>query len=82
MKAQRISSKSSAARQNVYGRVTDKIVADLEAGVRPWMKPWSGGHAGERAGFPLRHCGIPYRGINILLLCGEIMEHGYLPRSG
>lgn len=82
MKAQRISSKSSAARQNVYGRVTDKIVADLEAGVRPWMKPWSGEHARERAGFPLRHCGIPYRGINILLLCGEIMEHGYLPRSG
>ncbi len=26
-------------RQDVYARVTDRIVADLEKGVRSWMKP-------------------------------------------
>jgi len=30
---------------DVYTRVTDKIVAELEKGVRPWMKPWSVKHA-------------------------------------
>ena len=28
-------------RQDIYTRITDKIVASLEAGVRPWIKPWS-----------------------------------------
>jgi len=27
------------SRADVYTRVTDKIIADLEKGVRPWMKP-------------------------------------------
>jgi antirestriction protein ArdC len=26
-------------RQDVYTRITDKIIADLEQGVRTWMKP-------------------------------------------
>lgn len=64
-------------RQDVYARVTDKIVSDLEAGVRPWHKPWSGEHATGRVSLPLRHCGTPYRGINILLLWGEAMMKGY-----
>ena len=29
------------ARPDPYARVTDAIVADLEAGVRPWTKPWT-----------------------------------------
>lgn len=29
------------ATNDIYARVTAKIVADLERGVRPWMKPWS-----------------------------------------
>ena len=30
-----------ASRQDVYERVTAKIVTDLENGVRTWMKPWN-----------------------------------------
>ncbi len=30
-----------SAKVDVYARVTDRIVEDLAAGVRPWMKPWS-----------------------------------------
>ena len=31
-------------KQDVYTRITNKIVADLEQGVRPWMKPWNAAH--------------------------------------
>lgn len=69
--------KSQSSRADVYSRVTNKIVTYLEQGVRPWMKPWNGAHAACRITLPLRHCGTPYRGINILLLWGEMNERGY-----
>lgn len=69
--------KSSSTHQDVYTRVTDKIIADLEQGTRPWLKPWNSTHAADRVTLPLRHNGTPYRGINILLLWGEAMEKGY-----
>jgi antirestriction protein ArdC len=62
---------------DVYERVTNSIVASLESGVRPWHKPWSGDHAAERITRPLRANGIPYRGINVLMLWSEAMEKGY-----
>jgi len=62
---------------DIYSRVTDKIIADLEQGVRPWVKPWKGGNAGDRITLPVRHNGIPYQGINILLLWGEQLEKGF-----
>jgi|HubBroStandDraft_5_1064220.scaffolds.fasta_scaffold00372_14 hypothetical protein len=39
-------------RQDVYTRISDKIVADLEQGVRTWMKPWIAGRltASDRIG--------------------------------
>jgi len=64
-------------RQDVYTRVTNRIVAELERGVRPWVKPWSVEHAAGRITRPLRHNGIPYRGVNVLLLWGEALEKGY-----
>ena len=62
---------------DVYSRVTDKIIADLEQGVRPWVKPWQAGHAGDRITLPVRHNGLPYQGINILLLWGEQLEKAF-----
>jgi antirestriction protein ArdC len=64
-------------RKDVYTRVTDRIVADLEKGIRTWMKPWSAEHTAGKISRPLRHNGTPYRGMNILLLWGEAMEKGY-----
>jgi hypothetical protein len=55
-------------RQDVYTRITAQIVADLEKGVRPWVKPWNAEHAAGRITRPLRHNGQPYSGINILSL--------------
>lgn len=68
---------TKADRKDIYTRVTDKIIADLEKGVRPWLKPWSGDNLSNRIIMPLRHNGIPYRGINVLLLWGETMDKGY-----
>lgn len=64
-------------RKDVYTRVTDRIVADLEQGIRTWMKPWSAEHTAGKISRPLRHNGTPYRGMNILLLWGEAMAKGY-----
>ena len=64
-------------KQDVYERITAKIVADLEQGVRPWLKPWHAEHALGRITRPLRSNGIPYRGINIVMLWMEAMEKGY-----
>jgi antirestriction protein ArdC len=64
-------------RVDLYARVTARIIADLKHGVRPWLKPWNGEHASQRVTAPLRHNGIPYRGINIVLLWGESLANGF-----
>jgi len=64
-------------RIDIYTRVTERIVADLEKGVRPWMKPWNAEHAAGRITRPLRHNGQPYRGINVLVLWIEAETRGY-----
>jgi antirestriction protein ArdC len=69
--------KGKAMRTDIYQRITDQIVRELEQGVRPWMKPWSAGHAGERIVRPLRANGVPYQGINVLMLWSKAMEKGY-----
>lgn len=72
---------SSTSRKDVYTRVTDRIIADLERGIRTWMKPWSAEHTAGKISRPLRHNGTPYRGMNVLLLWGEAMEKGYAAPS-
>lgn len=64
-------------RQDIYTRVTAKIISSLEQGVRPWMRPWSAQTAAGRISRPLRHNGVPYSGINILMLWGASVEHGF-----
>jgi antirestriction protein ArdC len=64
-------------KQDVYERITAKIVADLEQGVRPWHKPWNAEAMAGRITRPLRSNGVPYRGINIVMLWMEAMEKGY-----
>jgi antirestriction protein ArdC len=64
-------------KQDVYTRVTNKIVADLEQGVRPWMKPWNASNTSGRITRPLRHNAVPYSGINILMLWAAAIEQGF-----
>jgi antirestriction protein ArdC len=62
---------------DIYQRITDRIIRELEKGVRPWMKPWHAEHVAGRITRPLRGNGIPYRGINVLVLWSEAVEKGY-----
>ena len=68
---------STQTRTDVYSRVTSKIIADLEKGVRPWQRPWNSERAAGSISRPLRHNGTPYRGVNVLLLWCEAQEKGY-----
>ena len=62
---------------DVYSRITDKIVADLAQGVRPWHRPWNAEHAAGKISRPLRHNGQPYSGINVIMLWAEAQEKAY-----
>lgn len=70
-------STSTTKRTDVYTRVTDHIIAQLESGVRPWLKPWSVEHAAGRISRPLRFNGERYSGINVLMLWSEAEIKGY-----
>ena len=63
--------------RDCYSRITNKIIADLEQGVRPWMRPWNAEHAAGRITRPLRHNGIPYKGINVVMLWSASVAKGY-----
>ncbi|KQW72236.1 antirestriction protein [Phenylobacterium sp. Root77] len=65
-------------RQDLYTRVTDAIVADLETNVRSWAKPWSASHPAGAVTRPLRFTGQPYSGINVLLLWSQAIARGYV----
>ena len=69
--------KDKSPRIDIHARITETIVADLEKGVRPWMKPWSARGLEGRITRPLRHTGEPYTGINVLLLWSESLARGF-----
>lgn len=69
--------KEEGSRIDVYTRITQRIVADLEKGVRPWIQPWHAANMTGRVSRPLRHNGQPYTGMNVLLLWSEAMARGY-----
>jgi antirestriction protein ArdC len=59
---------------DIYQSITDKIIAELEAGTVPWIRPWSGGDDP----FPRNALSQrPYRGINTILLGLEAFCRGY-----
>jgi antirestriction protein ArdC len=70
-------SSPAATRRDLYQRITDQIVSELERGVAPWRKPWDAGHLAGRVTRPLRHNGVPYNGINVIVLWCAAMERGF-----
>lgn len=56
--------KHSISRLSPAETITAAIVERLEAGTRPWVQPWTGASVSR----PLRACGTPYHGINVLWL--------------
>jgi len=70
--------KTQVPKTDIYARVADCIIQSLEAGTRPWFKPWSVTKDERRPLPSLRGNGMPYRGINVLLLWGNAMDKGLL----
>ena len=56
--------KSSPGHLSAVARITQEIIARLEAGTKPWVQPWRGVPVSR----PLRVCGIPYCGMNVFWL--------------
>jgi antirestriction protein ArdC len=61
-------------------RVTAQISKLLERGVRPWIKPWDDIAPSDALVLPLRSCGTPYRGMNIVALWAATLESGFKAR--
>ena len=60
----------------LYAEVTDRIIAELEAGRLPWVQPW--GEARAEVGMPCNAgTGRRYSGINVLILWATLFERGY-----
>jgi antirestriction protein ArdC len=70
-------STGTLSRSDLYSRITGKIIADLEQGVRPWHRPWNAGNMEGRVMRPLRHNGIPYQGVNTIMLWMAAVTAGY-----
>jgi antirestriction protein ArdC len=65
-----------ASQSDLYQSVTDRIIAALEAGTAPWVKPWRN----DGSGGALPHNAVTrrgYHGINVALLWMEEHARGY-----
>lgn len=63
---------------SLYEEITTHIIADLEAGIFPWARPW--GVEGDQLAFSLPRnaaTGKAYSGINILILWSKLFKSGY-----
>lgn len=64
------------ARHLRYETITNDILAELQKGIAPWVKPWEDG--GEIALLPYNAAsGHRYRGVNVLLLWRASRVKGY-----
>jgi antirestriction protein ArdC len=69
-------------RSSLYDEITDKIIAELDAGRVPWVQPWGTAAAKAPLAIPknastARH----YSGVNILILWGSVIERGFTGQS-
>jgi|TARA_Y100000815_G_scaffold141107_1_gene127661 antirestriction protein ArdC len=65
------------AKFDTYQDVTDAVLANLEAGTRPWQQDWQG----APVQMPHRVTGDAYRGINIVLLWMSATTNGFGGRT-
>lgn len=73
--------RSGSDRTSLYAEITGTIIAELEAGRLPWVQPW-GTKAAAPLGLPRNAAsGRAYSGINVLILWGAVVEHGFPAQS-
>ena len=74
--------RSGQDRTSLYQEITDKIIAELEAGRAPWVQPW--GMAAAKAPLAMPRNASTHRrysGINVLILWGAVIERGFSNQS-
>lgn len=59
-------------KQSIYDQVTESLIEAIEKGCLAWRKPWSA----STCNVPLRSCGKPYQGINVVILWVASMAKG------
>ncbi|SMG33660.1 ArdC family protein [Paracoccus sp. J56] len=65
-------------RTNLYDEITSKIIGELEQGRLPWVQPWGTATTKAPLAMPVNvSTGRPYSGINVLILWGAVIEHGF-----
>jgi antirestriction protein ArdC len=74
--------RTGSDRASLYDDITNKVIAELEAGCVPWVQPW--GTAAAKAPLAMPNnatTGRRYSGINVLILWGSVIEHGFPGQS-
>jgi antirestriction protein ArdC len=62
--------------RNIYDEVTNNVIAALEKGTAPWVKPWKDNQTGSALPYNAAS-GRQYNGINILILWAAAEKMGY-----
>jgi antirestriction protein ArdC len=74
--------RSGTSRTSLYDDITNKIIAELEAGRVPWVQPWGTAAAKAPLAMPANAAtGRQYSGINVLILWGAVIDHGFPVQS-
>ena len=69
-------------RTSLYDDITSKIIAELEVGRVPWVQPWGTAAAKAPLAMPANAAtGRQYSGINVLILWGAVIAHGFPVQS-
>jgi antirestriction protein ArdC len=70
--------RAGSDRTSLYDEITNKIIAELEAGRVPWVQPWGTAAAKAPLAMPRNAAtGRQYSGINVLILWGAVIAHGF-----
>jgi antirestriction protein ArdC len=69
-------------RASIYQEITDKIIAELEGGRLPWVQPWGTSAVQAPLAMPKNAATERrYSGINVLILWGAVIQHGFPGQS-
>ena len=82
MSRQTVRARTGWDRTSLYAEITDKIIAELEAGRAPWVQPW--GTAAAKAPLAMPKNAVTdrrYSGINVLILWGAVIESGFVGQT-
>jgi antirestriction protein ArdC len=70
--------RAGSDRPSLYDEITNRIISELEGGRVPWVQPWGTSAAKAPLAMPKNGAtGRPYSGINVLILWGSVIEHGF-----